>query len=230
MRSMPKDAVLLVIDVQKGFDEPVWGRRNNPQAEANIAQLLDAWRRTERPVVFVQHLSREPNSPLRPNQEGCEIKDAVRPLPDEPVIQKQVNSAFIGTDLAERLRRMGSKTIVITGLTTPHCVSTTARMAGNFGFDTFVVADATASYDLTGHDGKLYKAEDLHALSLASLHGEFATILETDALLRRLDKDVELLNEAFETSNLRGETLHEKIEAPEREPVFPASAFHILTS
>lgn len=224
MRSIAENAVLLVVDVQKGLDEATYGRRNNRQAEENIARLLDAWRRTARPVVFVQHLSRNPNSPLRPHQAGCEIKDIVLPLASEAVVQKSVNSAFIGTDLEARLRRMGAETLVVTGLTTPHCVSATARTAGDLGFDTIVVSDATAAFELKGHDGKLHAAEDVHALSLAGLHDEFAAIVDTASLLKALeDKD---LGGSHEGSERAGEGSESESDGA----VFPASAFHIVSS
>jgi nicotinamidase-related amidase len=187
MHPLPQNAALVIIDVQAGFDDPAFGPRNNPQAEENIARLLDAWRRAGRPIFHVQHLSTQPNSPLRPGQPGCEIKAIVRPLPGEPLIQKRVHSAFIGTDLEEQLRQGSLDTLVITGLTTNHCVSTTARMANNLGFTTYVVADATATFDRAGHDGRLHKAEDVHAIALASLHEEFATVVEADSLLGQLE-------------------------------------------
>lgn len=174
---------LIIIDVQRGFDEPGLGRRNNPEAEANIAKLLSAWRNASRPIYHVQHLSREPNSPLRPDQPGVEIKPEVAPAAGEPLIQKHVNSAFIGTDLEQQLRDAGIDSVVIVGLTTNHCVSTTARMAGNLGFTTYVVDDATATFDRVGHDGVEYSADQVHRLSLANLHGEFATIVHTSELI-----------------------------------------------
>lgn len=183
MSIISKDAVLLIIDVQKGFDEPYWGRRNNPQAEENIQRLLQLWRETKRPIYHIQHLSPKPNHPLRPNYIGSEIKDIVKPLTNEPVIQKNVNSAFIGTDLEARLKQNGYNTLVIVGLTTDHCVSTTTRMAGNLGFKTYIVSDATATFDRKGHDGKVYKAEDIHNISLVSLHGMFATVTNTQKLI-----------------------------------------------
>ena len=183
MKTLTENTVLLIIDVQKGFDDPSWGPRNNPQAEENIAKLLKLWRHTNRPVFHIQHLSCEPKSPLRPNQIGCEFKDLVKPYPNEPIIQKQVNSAFIETNLKELLDQKSLKTLVIVGLTTNHCVSTTTRMAGNFGYDTYVVADATATFDRKGHDGRTYEAKDIHTISLANLHQEFATVLNTADLL-----------------------------------------------
>jgi nicotinamidase-related amidase len=184
---IPKNAALVVVDVQKGMDEQALGNRNNPHAEGNVARLLDAWRETGRPVFHVQHLSTLPDSPLRAGTPGAEIKDEAKPLADEQVIQKSVNSAFIGTDLESRLRRQGIGVLVLAGLTTNHCVETTARMAGNLGFDTYFVSDATATFDRTGPDGTLHEAEDVHAMTLANLHGEFATVVETRSVLGLLD-------------------------------------------
>lgn len=177
-------AALLVIDVQQGFDESSWwGPRNNPDAEANVARLLAAWRAAGRPVVHVQHDSRMPTSPLYPGKPGNALKPEAAPLPGEPVYRKSVNSAFIGTTLETDLRKRGIDTLVIVGLTTNHCVSTTTRMAGNLGFDTYLVSDATATFDRTGPDGRTFPAALIHAVALGDLHGEFATVVDTAALL-----------------------------------------------
>jgi len=186
MKTLPANAVLLIVDVQQGFDEPSWGDRNNPDAEENVARLLAAWRRTNRPIFHVQHLSLAPDSPLRVGHPGSAIKEEVKPQEGEWLFQKRVNSAFIGTGLEQRLRECGYGALVVVGLTTPHCVSTTARMAGNLGFQTFVVSDATAAFDLVDQNGRRYTAEEIHAVSLATLHGEFATVVETETLLHAL--------------------------------------------
>ena len=181
---LPRNATLIVIDVQKGFDDPRWGGRNNPLAESNISRILEAWRNARMPVIHTQHCSSEPASPLRPGVPGNEIKETATPLPAEPVLKKNVNSAFIGTDLESRLRSNQVKTVVLVGLTTDHCVSTTARMAANLGFDTYVVSDATATFDRTGPDGRRYTAEEIHTANLVSLHKEFATVINTEDLLK----------------------------------------------
>lgn len=183
VRDECRSAALIVIDVQQGIDDPFWGRRNNPRAEKNIARLLAAWRAANAPIYHVHHNSVRPTSPLRPGQPGNDFKPEALPLAGEPVFEKTVNSAFIGTDLEQRLREDGIERVVVIGLTTNHCVETSARMAANLGFDTWVVSDATATHDRTGPDGVLYPAETIHAVSLASLHGEFATVLDTASLL-----------------------------------------------
>ena len=179
----PSNTVLLVVDVQQGFDDPKWGRRNNPNAEANISRLIGLWRSERRPVIHIQHCSEEPDSPLRPELPGFEFKPEAMPIDGEPVFKKTVNSAFIGTELESYLRGHGFEHIVIVGLTTDHCVSTTTRMAGNLGFDVLLVSDATATFDRKGPDGKNYRAEDIHAIHIASLNGEFCGISTTDSIV-----------------------------------------------
>jgi nicotinamidase-related amidase len=178
---------LLMIDLQQGFDEKRWGLRNNPHLEHRASLLLRAFRAAGRPIVHVRHISSDPSSPLRPGQRGNEFKPETRPVAGERVIEKSVNSAFIGTSLEESLRKAGCRHLVIAGLTTNHCVSTTARMAGNLGFETWVVSDATAAFDRIGPDGVAHAAADIHAMALSDLHREFATVVDTatviDALL-----------------------------------------------
>ena len=181
-----RPAALVLIDVQQGLDDPVWGRRNNPAAERNMATLLDAWRTSGRPVVHVQHMSRRVDSPLRPGLPGNAIKPEVAPLDGEPLFRKEVNSAFIGTGLEEHLHARGITSVVIVGLTTDHCVSSTARMAANLGFEAVVVSDATATFERTGPDGERLSAEEMHRAALASLHGEFATVRQTSDVLAAL--------------------------------------------
>lgn len=180
---IPSDSALLIIDVQQGFDDPKWGPRNNPDAEANIARLIGLWRSEKRPVIHIQHCSTEPLSPLRPELPGCQFKPEATPIEGEPVFKKSVHSAFIGTGLESYLRDRGIEHLVIVGLTTDHCVSTTTRMAGNLGFNVWLVSDAVATFDRTGPDGKKYLADDIHAVHIASLNGDFCDVTTTDSVV-----------------------------------------------
>ena len=179
---------LILIDIQKGFEDIAYwgGQRNNSDAEKNAAALLRLWRALDLPVFHVKHCSANLKSLLHESNDGNEFKDEVKPIGNEPVIKKNVNSAFIGTDLKEQLDRAGVTKLVIVGLTTDHCVSTTTRMAGNLGYDTYLVSDATATFNKKGLDGQNYTAELIHETALASLNGEFATVVTTGFLDRAM--------------------------------------------
>lgn len=177
---------LLVIDVQKGLDEPSLGKRSNPDAEANIARLLSAWRDRALPIVHVRHCSVEPHSALRPELPGNAFKDEARPLPGEKRFDKSTNSAFVGTGLEAWLRDEAIGALVIVGLTADHCVSASTRSASDLGFDVTLVADATAAHERRGYDGVLYAADDIHKINLVSLNGEFCTVRSTQDVLEAL--------------------------------------------
>ncbi len=179
------NTALLLIDIQKGFDEEEYwgGNRNNKDAEEKSAQLLYTWRALSLPIFHIIHSSQNPVSRLHKSHPGFEIKDEVKPIHGEPVIIKDVNSAFIGTDLQEQLESQGIKKLVIVGLTTNHCISTTTRMAGNFGFETILISDATATFDRIGINGEKFSSEIIHQTTLASLNEEFAMVINTEELL-----------------------------------------------
>ena len=181
-----RKTALLVIDVQKGFDDPSWGKRNNLDAESNIALLLSEWRKNELPIIHIRHCSVEPNSPLRSELPGNEFKEEAQPLPEEKQFSKSVNSAFIGTELEKYLQEHDISSLVIVGLTTDHCVSTSTRMAANLGFNVTLISDATATFDREGYDGALYSADNIHKINLVSLNGEFCIVRSTEEVLKEI--------------------------------------------
>lgn len=180
---MKSDKVLILIDVQKGFHDVYWGKRNNPEFEANITCLLDSWRKQSLPIIHIQHQSLEANSPLRPDRPGCQFMDFATPQEGETIIAKNVNSGFIGTQLESHLRQNNLTNLFLAGLTSDHCVSTTARMAANLGFKVSIIADATATFDRMTAGGKSIPAELVHEVSLASLHQEFAQVITTQHIM-----------------------------------------------
>jgi nicotinamidase-related amidase len=186
LKHLPRNTALLVIDMQTGFDDPGWGRRNNPDAETKVATLLAGWRAARAPIIHVHHDSPHAAGRLRPGTPGNAVKPEARPLAHEPIFRKTVNSAFIGTALEPELQALDVQALAIVGLTTNHCISTTARMAGNLGFSTFVASDATAAFDRAGLDGEMRFADDVHRAALSDLKDEFADIVDSRWLIDAL--------------------------------------------
>jgi len=179
-------AALIVIDVQNAIDasyHAAHGPRNNADAERKIAQLLATWRKHQRTVIHIRHDSTFPDSAYRPGQKGNDFKDEVAPIVGETIVSKTANSAFIGTQLEERLRKSGIDTLVVTGVSTNNSVEATVRMAGNLGFNTYLVADACFTFARPDFAGRLRSADEVHAMSLANLDGEYCTVVSTALVL-----------------------------------------------
>jgi nicotinamidase-related amidase len=183
MTRLPPNTVLLLIDLQKAIDDPSWGVRNNPQAELNVARLLSHWRLHRMPIIHVRHVSTSPESTYRDGQIGVKFKSVARPDPGEVIVTKHACTAFIGTDLEARLRGLGAEDVVIVGVITNNSVEATARVCGDLGFRTIVVSDATYTFDRSDYDGRWRSAEEVHAMSLANLEGEYARICTTEQVL-----------------------------------------------
>jgi nicotinamidase-related amidase len=180
----PEIPALLIIDMQNGMASPAAGVRNNPRAEANIGELLRHWREVGATVVHIRHISRAPGSLFWPGQPGVVFQVALAPRPDAHVVDKNVPDAFIHTGLERWLHVRGIRKIALVGVSTNNSVEATARTAGNLGFQASVVADATFAFDKVDYDGVHRSAAEVHAMSLANLDGEYATITTTAALLR----------------------------------------------
>ncbi len=181
---LPADAVLLVVDVQEAIDDPRWGPRNNPGAEDNIARLIARWRTEGLPLIHIRHDSVEPGSPYAPGAPGHRFKSCAAPQKGERVVGKSANSGFIRPDLEAALDDIGATTLVICGVLTSNSVEATARHAGGLGYQTFVVGDASWAVDKVDLNGRRWPADDVHALSLAHLHREYATVVDTETTLQ----------------------------------------------
>ena len=188
IKQFGRETALLLIDVQVGVDVlSHWGgsngRRNNPDAEAKMSQLLAAWRNAKLQVAFTRHDSRESASPLKVSLPTGAQKPGFEPAAGEIVVEKDVNSGFIGTDLEIQLRRAKISRLAIVGFFTNFCVETTTRMAGNLGFDTYLIEDCCSASNRIGPDGIDRDPELVHAMTVANLHGEFCTAIKfADAL------------------------------------------------
>jgi nicotinamidase-related amidase len=194
IRQFTANTCLLMIDVQVGINDlQYWGgkhgHRNNPDAETNIKTLLTAWRAAGLPVFYTAHDSRETHSPLKLSEPGGAFKAGLEPCDGEPVFKKDVNSGFIGTNLDISLRRAGVRRLLVVGFFTNMCIATTVRMAGNMGYDTYLVDNACACTNRVGPDGTDYDAELIHNTSIANLNGEFCTAIKTEAAVALLEDD-----------------------------------------
>jgi nicotinamidase-related amidase len=171
---------LIIVDMQRGFDEPMWGRRNNPDAESRGLRVLELFRALGRQVIFVRHDSVNARSPLRPGQRGHAFKPGFEPKIGDWVIGKHAHSAFIGTGLGTQLRAAKIDRVAVLGITTDQCVSTTVRMASDLGFETVLIEDACACFSQFGPDGARLSAEAIHSAHITSLHSEFARVLTAE--------------------------------------------------
>lgn len=180
-------SALIIIDMQRGMSETSVGERNNPDAEGNIYRLLTVWRKVRWPVVHVRHISRTPGSPFWPGQSGSEFQPLLAPLPSEHVVEKNVPDAFVHSGLERWLQVRGIQQLVIVGVSTSNSVEASARMAGNLGFATQVISDATFTFAKHDYAGTYRTADEVHAMSLANLAGEYATILTTCDALSLID-------------------------------------------
>jgi nicotinamidase-related amidase len=183
-----KNPALILVDVQKAFLEKDYPgiNRNNHDAEFICGNILSKWRELKLPIVHVRHSSTNPDSKLHKSKPGFEFNDYVKPLDNEVVLTKKVNSAFIGTKLDNILYNMNIKTLVFVGMTTNHCISSTVRMSGNLGFETYLISDSTACYDTMGMDGKMIDCNIIYESSIANLSKEFATIINSNKLFSLL--------------------------------------------
>jgi nicotinamidase-related amidase len=184
------NAALVIVDVQRAIDDPSWaavGPRNNPGAEGKISKLLATWRSIGYPIFHVKHDGTFPTSTYRPGQPGNDFKSEVAPLTGETVIVKHTNNAFIGTEFDRLLRQAKIHALVIMGVITNNSVEATVRMAGNLGFETYLVEDACFTFARRDYRGRLRTAEEVHDMSLANLDAQYCTVTQTQAILTAIN-------------------------------------------
>lgn len=172
----PKNSILIPIDIQKGFDNLKFGPRNNPGLEKNIESLFRTWRRLGGDIIHVRHDSRNPDSLLKEGKVGFGFKNEALPIDGESIITKHVHSAFIGTELLKILEQFNATQLYFCGITTDHCVSTSVRMASDYGFDTTIIYDCCATFDRYTKDKRRIDAQLVHDSAISSLDGEFCRV------------------------------------------------------
>jgi nicotinamidase-related amidase len=182
MNIIEENPALIIIDVQQVLADPALGTLNNPDAEKNILKLLNRWRREKLPLFFVQYISPRRSSPFHEDAPGSKLKDSLKPAPGEILIVKHFESAFMKTDLEQRLREAKLKTLIFTGFYTDQCVASSVKVANNLGFKVVVVSDASATTGCPGFDGTFYEAWDIHNLTLGSLQRDNISIIGTTEL------------------------------------------------
>ncbi len=183
---LPENTALIPIDMQRAFDAAPWPPRWNERVDENGLTLLAAWRAARRPIIHVRHDSVKEGSTLHPEQPGNALRPGFEPVGEEPLVTKSVNAAFIGTDLDLRLRRLGTHTVVMFGISTDMCVSTSVRVAANLGYRVLLVEDACDCFDLADGEGGVIAAREIHRAHIATLRADFAEVLTTEELLTAL--------------------------------------------
>lgn len=177
------DSILIIINAQKGLLEDTRENRSNLEAEKNITQILHYWRAKNRKVIHVKHVSNNSNSIFYQNSKGCEFLEALSPQNKELLVEKTKSSAFSNPLLEEVLNKENSMNIILVGFTANECIDATARDAVSLGFQTYVVGDATATFDIRDPAGKLVKAERLHKLTLANINALYASVVKTSDVI-----------------------------------------------
>ena len=179
---------LIILDLQKAIDHPDWGIRNNPNVEANLAKLLTIWRKNKWPVIHVKHDSGNPKSHYYAHQSGNAFKSEVAPIGGEPIVTKTVHSAFVETGLREALAKLGTKHFLLAGVKTNNSIEATVRHGSNLGYDIHLLADGCFTHNQIDWNGKTWSADDIHAIALSNLDGEYCTVTTTKDVLTALSK------------------------------------------
>ena len=181
--TIPDDAILIVINAQKGLLDATNEGRNNLEAEKNIARILEYWRAKKRRVVHVKHVSDKYESVFFRESAGCNFLNLAQPKENEVVIEKMKSSAFTGTNLESILNKESASNVILVGFTASECIDATAKDAAAMGYSAFVVGDGTATFDLRDQSGKLIRADRIHRLTLININAFYAKVVNTNDVL-----------------------------------------------
>jgi nicotinamidase-related amidase len=181
-------SALLVIDVQESFraDEGRWASRSNPSFESNLTRLVEAYRAADLSVIFVLH--EDGDALFRPGSPYVRLQPFLQPREGEPVLVKSTRNAFTSTNLAEVLAERGVRRLAITGIQTEQCCETTARVAGDLGYDVDFVTDATLTFPITDPaTGDVQPTDAITRATEFSLRGRFARITTAEVLAAEVE-------------------------------------------
>lgn len=181
-----KKPALIIIDVQNAIDHFGLLQRSHPDAEQALARLLTHWRQHSWPIIHVRHSSTSVDSPYHANSPWFDFKAEVAPAQGEPVITKQENCAFIGTELEALLRNEQVSELVVGGVLLNHSVDATVRVATALGFRVMLVEEACPASSLTLDKQEVISAEQVHRIMLANLADEYARIVTLAAVIDEL--------------------------------------------
>ncbi len=180
-------SVLVLVDIQNFYFPGGQLPLSGPEAAAaHAATLLTRFRELGWPVIHVQHLPQDQKVPTpESGNPQYQIHALVRPVPGDSVIGKHHANAFRDTALLESLRSLGARKLLVAGMQTHMCVEATARAAADLGFEVVVPQDACATRTLKFGEVEVSAAQ-VHASTLASLQGSYATVMASDDVLKTL--------------------------------------------
>lgn len=136
--------VLLVVDTQKAITNNALYQFE--LFESAVKKLIDTARQNDIEVLFVRHDDGIGNELTKGNA-GFEIYEGFKPVENEKIFDKSVNSAFKDTGLLEYLRQKEENEIIIMGLQTDYCIDATIKAGFEHGFKMIVPANANSTFD-----------------------------------------------------------------------------------
>lgn len=181
-----KKTALLIIDVQNFYFNEDQSRLYEPEkTSAQIAKVLNYFRKTKQTVIHVKHVDRN-SAFYKPNDSSIDIHESVAPIEGEIIIEKAHPNAFLDTSLYDTLKKLEIKNLVIVGMMSHMCVDTTVRSASDHGFQVTVLDDCCTTKELTFRDTTI-DAVQVHKAFMASFEGFFGHVCNTEEYF--MDKD-----------------------------------------